>query len=77
MIGTLGQRLAAVTPDGANAAQMARGLFAHMVGREAQTLAFDDIFRTCWRGSSSPRWCWCRSAARPPMPSPVSPELAH
>ena len=72
----MGQRLSLVTPDGANAAQMARGLFAHMVGREAQTLAFDDIFRTL---------AWIFIAAlvlvpfcRPPAnAAPVSPELAH
>ena len=45
MIATLQQRLAQVTPDPAAAAQAARGAFAHVVGREAQTLAFDDIFR--------------------------------
>ena len=41
----LGHRLAAVTPDAAQALMMARALIGRTVGREALTLAFDDVFR--------------------------------
>jgi DHA2 family multidrug resistance protein len=41
----LANRLSALTPDPANAMMMARGLFARAVGREALTIAFDDVFR--------------------------------
>ncbi len=76
MIGTLRQRLADVTPDAALAGQMAQGLFGHMVGREAQTMAFDDIFRIL---------AWIFIAAlvlvpfcRPPAnAAPASPEGMH
>lgn len=37
--------LQTVTPDAAKAALMAQGLMARVVGREALTLAFDDVFR--------------------------------
>ena len=75
-IATLQQRLAAVTPDVATAAQMARGMFAHLVGREATTIAFDEIFRLL---------AWIFIAAlvlvpfcRPPAnAAPVSPEGVH
>jgi len=35
----------AITPDPAGALQMAQGLFARVLGREAATIAFDDLFR--------------------------------
>jgi len=38
-------RAQAVTPDPAGAMALAQGLFARIVGREALTIAFDDIFR--------------------------------
>jgi DHA2 family multidrug resistance protein len=76
MIITLQQRMNEMTPDGAAAAQMARGMFARMVGRQAMTIAFDDIFRIL---------AWTFIAAlvlvpfcRPPAnAAPPSPELAH
>lgn len=42
----LAQGFAAVTPDPAHAALMADGTIAHVVGRAALTLAFNDVFRT-------------------------------
>ncbi len=44
-LAALAGRLAAHTPDPAAAMLTARGVFAQLVGREALTLAFDDIFR--------------------------------
>jgi MFS transporter, DHA2 family, multidrug resistance protein len=41
----LTQRLAAVTPDPAHALLLARGLMSGVVGQQALTLAFDDVFR--------------------------------
>jgi len=41
----LAARLQSTTADPAQATQMARGLFAQVVSREALTLAFDDVFR--------------------------------
>ena len=41
----LAHRLAAATPDAAQALMMARALIGRTVGREALTLAFDDVFR--------------------------------
>lgn len=76
MMQMLGQRMADVTPDSAAAAQMARGMFAHMVGREAMTLAFDDIFRIL-------AWIFIGALVlvpfcRPPAnATPISPAAAH
>lgn len=44
-VNELAGRLEATTADPNEAARMARGLFAQVVGREALTLAFDDVFR--------------------------------
>ncbi|MGN6278333.1 MAG: MFS transporter, partial [Sphingomonas sp.] len=41
----LTHQLGALTPDAAKAALMAQGLMSRIVGREALTLAFDDVFR--------------------------------
>src|SRR5271168_3820125 len=41
----LAHRLAAATPDPAQAELLARGLFGHSVGQQALALAFDDVFR--------------------------------
>jgi DHA2 family multidrug resistance protein len=41
----LAHELSAVTPDPAQALLMAQGLMSRIVGREALTLAFDDVFR--------------------------------
>ena len=41
----LAHRLAAATPDAAQALMMARALIGPAAGREALTLAFDDVFR--------------------------------
>jgi DHA2 family multidrug resistance protein len=41
----LAQRLAASTPDSAQALQLAQKLFGHAVGQQALALAFDDVFR--------------------------------
>ena len=41
----LAERIAAVTPDPAHATLMAQGLIGRLVGREALSIAFDDIFR--------------------------------
>jgi DHA2 family multidrug resistance protein len=45
MIGSIAQKMGAVTADPGQAMMLARGLFGRMVGREALTIAFDDIFR--------------------------------
>jgi DHA2 family multidrug resistance protein len=44
-IASLTRAMAAATPDPAGAAMMARGVFARVVGQEALTLAFNDVFR--------------------------------
>lgn len=41
----LAQRIASVTPDPDRAMLMAQGLIGRIVGREALTIAFDDVFR--------------------------------
>jgi DHA2 family multidrug resistance protein len=45
MIGAIAQKMGAVTADPAQALLLARGVFARVVGREALTIAFDDVFR--------------------------------
>ena len=45
MIGELAKRIQESVPDPVQAQQMAQGLFAQIVGREALTLAFNDVFR--------------------------------
>jgi DHA2 family multidrug resistance protein len=45
VLATLAQRLAAVTPDPARAADMARALFARIVARQALTSSFEEVFR--------------------------------
>ena len=44
-VAALAQRLAAVTPDPAQAVLLARSLFGQSVGQQALSLAFDDVFR--------------------------------
>jgi DHA2 family multidrug resistance protein len=44
-VAELAARLQHHTPDPARAIEMAQGMFAQVVGREALTLAFDDVFR--------------------------------
>ncbi|PJG49308.1 MFS transporter [Sphingobium sp. LB126] len=44
-LAALTARIGAVVPDPAQAALTAQGLMARVVGREALTLAFDDVFR--------------------------------
>jgi DHA2 family multidrug resistance protein len=45
VIADLTARLQTVTPDSAQGALMVKALFARLAGREALTLAFDDVFR--------------------------------
>jgi DHA2 family multidrug resistance protein len=44
-VAELAQRLAAATPDPAHALLSARGLIGGIVGQQALTLAFNDVFR--------------------------------
>jgi DHA2 family multidrug resistance protein len=44
-VADLAHSFAAVTPDPARALLMAQGMIARVVGREALTIAFDDVFR--------------------------------
>ncbi len=44
-VAELAQRLAAATPDPAHALLLARGLIGSIVGQQALTLAFNDVFR--------------------------------
>jgi DHA2 family multidrug resistance protein len=44
-LGTLAARIAERTPDAAQAALVMQGELARVVGREALTLAFNDVFR--------------------------------
>jgi len=45
VVARLAERLAAATPDSAQALLLARGLFGQAVGRQGLSLAFDDVFR--------------------------------
>ena len=45
MIADLAGKMSALTPDPAAALMMARGVLARAMGREALTIAFDDVFR--------------------------------
>jgi len=45
MVGSLSQQLSAMTPDPDHAVLLAQGLVAQLVGREALTVAFNDVFR--------------------------------
>jgi DHA2 family multidrug resistance protein len=71
----LAHQLHAVTPDSGRALLMAQGLISHIVGREALTIAFNDVFRLM---------AWMFFAAlvmvpfcRPPKGPPPSPADAH
>jgi MFS transporter, DHA2 family, multidrug resistance protein len=44
-VAALAQRLAAATPDGAQALLLAQKIFGRSVGQQALALAFDDVFR--------------------------------
>ncbi len=75
-VAELARRLSAVTPDPARALQLAQASFARVVGREALTTAFDDVFRVM---------AWLFVAALVMVPfcrvprtvAPVSPADAH
>jgi DHA2 family multidrug resistance protein len=75
-IAALAQRFAAVTPDPDRALLMAQASIGRMVGREALTIAFDDVFRLM---------AWIFLAALVMVPfckvpanaAPVSPADAH
>ena len=45
VLAALTAKISAVTPDPTEASLAARAAFARVVGREALTLAFDDVFR--------------------------------
>jgi DHA2 family multidrug resistance protein len=45
IVAGLTERLLTLTPDTAKAGLMVQGLMARLAGREALTLAFDDVFR--------------------------------
>ncbi|MBE9606222.1 DHA2 family efflux MFS transporter permease subunit [Acetobacteraceae bacterium H6797] len=45
VVAGVAQRIGQVVPDPAHALLMAQGVFARVVGREALTLAFNDVFR--------------------------------
>jgi DHA2 family multidrug resistance protein len=72
----LAQQFRAYTPDPYRATQMAEAVLTRIVGREALTLAFDDVFRVM-------AWCFLAALALVPFCSPakidaVAPsELAH
>ena len=76
MVAQVAARLAQVAPDPREALTMAQGIFAQIVGREALTTSFNDVFRLL---------AWLFIAAlvmvpfcRPPAnAAPPSPELAH
>ncbi len=44
-VASVADRMRGIAPDPARALLLARGLFARVVGREALTVAFDDVFR--------------------------------
>jgi len=44
-VAELTRMFAAITPDPAHAAMLAQGTLAHVVARQALTIAFDDVFR--------------------------------
>lgn len=69
---TLAHNLAAVTPDPTQAMLMAQGLIGRVVGREALTIAFDDVFRLmAWMFFAALVMVpFCRPAKGPP-PSPA------
>ena len=75
-VAAIAQRMAAVTPDPAQALLLARGLFAHIVGREALTIAFDEIFRLmAWMFLAALVMVpFCRSTK---LTNPVPPDAAH
>jgi DHA2 family multidrug resistance protein len=68
-------RLQSTTRDPVGAAQMARALFAQLVGREALTLAFDDVFRVMsWMFLAAlllVPFCRQPPGAKPPPPEAV------
>ena len=72
----LAQRLVAETPDPAQAMLRAQASFARVVGREALTTAFDDVFRLmAWMFVAALVMVpFCRV---PRTAAPVSPADAH
>jgi DHA2 family multidrug resistance protein len=73
---TLAARIAERTPDAAQAALIMQGELAKVVGREALTLAFNDVFRVM-AGCSCWPWSWPRSASPPPLAGAAPPPDAH
>jgi DHA2 family multidrug resistance protein len=74
-IAALAQRLSAIEPDPRQALLAAQGLFARVAGREALTLAFNDVFRMM-------AWMFIVTLVmvpfcRPPKQSAPPPEGAH
>ncbi|MDB5715803.1 MAG: drug resistance transporter, EmrB/QacA family [Sphingomonadales bacterium] len=75
-VAMMARRFAAATPDPDHALLLAQASFARLVGREALTIAFDDVFRVM---------AWIFLAALVMVPfckipadaAPVSPALAH
>ncbi len=75
-IAALAERFATVTPDPAHALLLAQASIARIVGREALTIAFDDVFRLM---------AWMFAVALVMVPfckvpanaAPVSPADAH
>jgi len=65
----LARQLGAFTPDPDRATQMAEGLVARIVGREALTLAFDDVFRIM-------AWCFLAALVMVPLCRPAKVEAA-
>ena len=70
----LARQFGAFTPDPAQAMQMAQAVLMRMVGREALTLAFDDVFRVM-------AWCFLAALVLVPLcrPAPTAPppDAAH
>jgi DHA2 family multidrug resistance protein len=65
----LARQLGAYTPDPDRAMQMAQGLVVRIVGREALTLAFDDVFRIM-------AWCFLAALVMVPLCRPAKLEDA-
>ena len=77
LVDGLTRNFAAYTPDHLHATQMAQAMVARIVGREALTLAFDDVFRVM-------AWCFLAALVFVPLcrpariePSQLPPEGTH
>lgn len=69
LLNGLAKQLSAVTPDPDRAAQMAGAIVQRIVGREALTLAFDDVFRVM-------AWCFLAALVMVPFCRPAKIEAA-